>query len=314
MAEKILVTPQDLENAEIRMRAASAEFAKSVSDCNKAMSDLGSTWRDELYAVANGRYEETIKGLLDDVPEVLNAYADMISGSLSAFEIIDEKWKNEIWGMEFARASLYLKQYKEGVLGGGTSIAGETQIGADLLAIQRIRDKIAYDIANNNSEGSAWVLEEDEKGNSKKVYRQCKVYISDLVKAGTGKGLPRTIPTFNFKYEDESALEIMLQESTENGPIRAETLKSWSFEADLKEGDVIQVGDNVSKVHTAMVNRVADEGIYVTDVDGINDGIVRRERLIKWDEWIKYWMTPSEDKNGVLQVAGISIYRPDWNK
>ena len=104
MAEKILVTPQALESAEIRMRAASAEFAKSVSCCNTAMNNLGSAWRDEMFAVANGRYEETIKGLLDDVPEVLNAYADMIEDSLRAFEGIDEALKNEIWGMEFMAA------------------------------------------------------------------------------------------------------------------------------------------------------------------------------------------------------------------
>ena len=104
MVKKILVTPQDLENAEMRMRAASEEFAESIITCNTAMRNLGSAWRDELFAAANSRYDETIKGMLVDVPKALDAYADMISGSLRAFEGIDEELKNEIWGMEFTVA------------------------------------------------------------------------------------------------------------------------------------------------------------------------------------------------------------------
>ena len=104
MSEKILITPLKLENAAIRMRAAGAEFANSVIDCNTAMRNLGSTWRDELYTIANGRYDSLVGGLLVDIPETLNAFADMIADSLRAFETNDEETRNIIMNMPFPAA------------------------------------------------------------------------------------------------------------------------------------------------------------------------------------------------------------------
>jgi uncharacterized protein YukE len=225
-----------------------------------------------------------------------------------------------------------------GALAGGAAGAAEgtTLIGGGWEKLQK---KLKYDKENLNGEGKAFVATEVEKNKGEYIkneegeyirvgkdqgnynfsnIRQCKEYASELIAEATGKGLPSTEGTYGYKYQNwgEYGLEEVISEgkrSTE-GSITKEELYKWFQDKQVQKGDVIQIGNNYNRVHTAIVDRIDEQGVYVIDANFGSPGKIQGSHRISWDYLAEYYLKAQRDANKKVidRMAGISVYRPAY--
>jgi hypothetical protein len=156
-------------------------------------------------------------------------------------------------------------------------------------------------------------------------YREnCKEFARKVVLNAGGSLLPGTVGGYGYEFIEWDAIApfpktnaIFAKTGTEEfdellenqaGELKEVFLKN---QESLQRGDVIQIGNNVDKVHTAIIESISENGIYVTHSNSPY-GEIHSNVLITWEEWAKYLMAKKLD--GEVQTAGISVYRPTYEE
>jgi len=158
MAEKILITPDYLEKAAASLRTAKEQFMDSITRVHNAVNNLTNTWRDELHTVAHAKYYDKLNVNLSAIPQTLEAFAEMIIGTLKVFDGMDKELKTKIWTTMGATeaAALYgisiIKPYYETQ----PYPHGSEQIPRDRYTFGDLLKESERDLSNPNLESAAY--------------------------------------------------------------------------------------------------------------------------------------------------------------
>jgi surface antigen len=96
-----------MEEAAQRLYAAQAAFDKSIQTANLRFNNLSSVWRDRLHTRAADDFDRLLRPNLNQIPETMGGFADLILTEMRVFEEMDQRVKDKIWmEMDMASAAL----------------------------------------------------------------------------------------------------------------------------------------------------------------------------------------------------------------
>ena len=97
MSDRILITPQVMENTARMLLINQANFEAALTRIDDAVVNLSESWQDELFNLANGQYRVNLRNQLVEIPKTLEALADIITDAMNVFADVDDKLRQKIW-------------------------------------------------------------------------------------------------------------------------------------------------------------------------------------------------------------------------